>query len=69
MSAYEEHGCGGLLKPARVHVERRGILWTVPGLRCDECGEELMEPETLRSIERAEQEERAREERARHRAS
>lgn len=41
---YEEHGCGGLLKPARVHVERRGMLWTVPGLRCDECGEELLEP-------------------------
>lgn len=64
MSGYEEHGCGGLLRPDRIVFERGGKLWTVPGLQCDQCGEELLEPDILRGIERAEREERARQERA-----
>ncbi|MBI4499189.1 MAG: YgiT-type zinc finger protein [Chloroflexi bacterium] len=64
----ERHECMDNLEPTEVQVRRRGKLWEVPGLKCRVCGEEYLEPETVRSIERAEQEERARGERARRQA-
>ncbi len=51
------HRCGGTLRPRDVQVqdETDGLLvaYVVPGLVCDTCREELIEPATMTAFERA----------------
>ena len=51
-----KHRCGGTLYPAHVLVKDEAGLrfqYPVPGYRCAQCGEELIDHKTLTDIVRA----------------
>ena len=57
MMTERKHRCGGTLRPGDVEIrDERGpivIMRVVPGLICDSCKEELIEPEVMADIEKA----------------
>lgn len=47
------HGCGGILRSASVLIVRPYLSFSVPGLQCERCGEQVIDPDTMRRIEAA----------------
>lgn len=52
-----EHTCGGELHPHKVKIRKRiGMYYqtfTVDGLKCGSCGEEIIDRDTAREIDRS----------------
>jgi len=57
MTTDRKHRCGGILREQEVfirdEVDRIVMVYRVPGLVCDRCGDELIDRDTMVALEKS----------------